>query len=131
MRLCGNEDLFGCAEVAEFLQNVANLLVVYSGQQLAVRKGARSARAELNVRLGVKQTEFFKSIIALGSAAHVVASVDDDRRVTVLRENQRAEKSRRSHTDHNGRRTHSSDAASYSQLRVSERRDAVLCSSLC
>ena len=125
VRLCGGEYLLRSAEIAKSAKHVADLHVVYSRQKLSVREGSRASCAKLYVRLGVKYAELAEGLVFFTSLRDAVASVYDYRRIAVLSEQKRAEKSRRSHSDDQRRCAHRGASVNYFKLSVLKRGDAV------
>ena len=95
MGLCTVQNLLRCTHLVQFFEHKRAGGIVYAGGQLSVGKGARTARAELNIRIGIKLSLTVKTLHRRRSAIHVCAALKHDRRIAVLRQKQRAEHPRR------------------------------------
>ena len=99
MRLCGGEYLLGRAKIAKAPQNVGYLRIVYPCHQLSVRECSRAPCAELDIRFAVKLTVKHEIVIDGASFFNAIASVDNDRAVSVLCQHKRGKKTRWTHSD--------------------------------
>ena len=58
--------------------------IVDARQELSVRERTRTARAKLNVRLGIENAELNEFLMLLSSNRDRISAVNDDRRIAVF-----------------------------------------------
>ena len=102
--LCLPQNLLGRARGHELLKHMANMRAFRSRIQLAIRKRARAAFAELDIRRLIKRRAGVKGIDSPDAILYAGTALDHQRPHTRPRQVQRAEKARRARAHHHGTR---------------------------
>ncbi len=103
VRLCLERDILRRSQRTEGLQYECAPGIIDPGQQLAVRKGSRAARAELNIGFGVQFAVLREARHRSRALRDGVAPVDEQRSVPLPGKQKGAEQPRRSHPHYRGR----------------------------
>ena len=85
----------------------------YARHELAVRKGTRAARAELNIRLGIEPTGADKLVYRTCARRNIAAPLDYDRTIALFGEQQSGEHPARTESDDQWSRPKRLEAALY------------------
>ena len=99
VRRCLPEDVRRCTAGGELFEHLPAARVPDAGVQLAVRKGAGAALAELDVGPGIQTAGPVKGLHFFSAGVHVVAALEQNRMQSGLRERQRSEQPGRTAAD--------------------------------
>ena len=101
VRLGIPKDFAGRAAGHERLQDQAMQRVFGSGGEFSVRERARAAQPELDIAFGVERGSGVEALDVCGSAAGVVAALDEERMQTGLGEGERSKETGAARPDDN------------------------------